>query len=242
MTAVSPTSGPAAGGNAVTITGTGFTGATSISFGATNLSSGFTVKSASEIDVAAAPAGTNVVDVTVTTPDGTSATSAADDYTYYALQVVNGTTTKTYTLAQIEAMTAVSGYGEFLNTYPRFVDQGELTGVSVLNLLAGVGGLTPGQSVKITASDGYTRTFTYDQVKNNNFTMYDPTSDAAHPTVITSIADPPLQFVIAYEQNGGPISDDAGGPLRTAFVSPVAGEQATDSVNWVKYVVKIEVL
>jgi hypothetical protein len=71
--------------------------------------------------------------------------------------------------------------------------------------------------------------------------MYDPSSDAHNPTIITSLTDPPLQFIVAYEQNGSPIGD-AAGPLRTAFVNPVGGEQATDSVNWVKYIVKIEAL
>ncbi|WP_310305549.1 IPT/TIG domain-containing protein, partial [Sphingomonas sp. BE270] len=45
VTAVSPTSGPAAGGTAVTITGTGFTGATAVKFGATS-ATGITVVSA----------------------------------------------------------------------------------------------------------------------------------------------------------------------------------------------------
>ncbi len=45
VTGMSPTSGPAAGGTTVTITGAAFTGATSVSFGATAASS-FTVDSA----------------------------------------------------------------------------------------------------------------------------------------------------------------------------------------------------
>ena len=69
-----PDGGPAAGGTLVTITGTGFTGATAVDFGttpATNL----TVVSDTTITVDS-PAGTGTVDVTVTTPGGTSATSA----------------------------------------------------------------------------------------------------------------------------------------------------------------------
>ena len=196
---------------------------------------------------AVAPAGSEgAVDITVTTSSGTSATSSADQYSYYFFLVANGATTKALSLSDLESMSPVSGYGAFLNTYPRFVDEGELTGATVLDILAEVGGLPVGHSISITAADGYVRTFSYDEVANNHFTMYDPNFPPPHPagswtpTVITSIADPPLQFIVAYEQNGGAVSD--GGPLRTAFVSPVGGEQATDSVNWVKYVVKIEVL
>ncbi|WP_212742098.1 IPT/TIG domain-containing protein, partial [Sphingomonas sp. 3F27F9] len=86
VTAVSPTSGPAAGGTAVTITGTGFTGATAVKFGATS-ATGITVVSATSI-TATAPAGSGTVDVTVTTPGGTSATSASDRFSYVAAPTV----------------------------------------------------------------------------------------------------------------------------------------------------------
>jgi hypothetical protein len=78
--------GNPAGGEQVTITGTGFTGATAISFGTAAVADGgFTVADDSTITVTA-PAGTatgtGTVDVTVTTPYGTSPVSAASCYTY----------------------------------------------------------------------------------------------------------------------------------------------------------------
>jgi hypothetical protein len=75
---ISPSSGFA--GTMITITGTGFTGATGVSFGSTAASS-FTVNSATQI-TATAPAGSRTVDVKVTTPRGTSATSSSDHFTY----------------------------------------------------------------------------------------------------------------------------------------------------------------
>ncbi len=84
VTGLSPTTGPTAGGTLVTITGTGFTGATAVDFGttpATNL----TVVNDTTI-TADSPAGTGTVDVTVTTPVGTSATSSADQFTYAAVR------------------------------------------------------------------------------------------------------------------------------------------------------------
>ena len=79
---ISPIEGPAAGGTEVTISGESFTGATEVNFGATEASS-FTVENDGEI-IATSPAGTpeETVDVTVTGPGGTSATSAADQFTY----------------------------------------------------------------------------------------------------------------------------------------------------------------
>ncbi|OAX49890.1 Endo-1,4-beta-xylanase A [Paenibacillus sp. AD87] len=82
ITNMSPTSGPTSGGTIVTLTGTNLTDATAVKFGATAAS--YTVNSATQI-TATAPAGSaGTVDVTVTTPGGTSATSAADQYTYHA--------------------------------------------------------------------------------------------------------------------------------------------------------------
>ena len=78
VTSISPTSGGT--GASVGLVGTNFTGATAVKFGATNATS-FTVNSVSSITTVA-PAGTGTVDITVTTPSGTSPTSAADQFTY----------------------------------------------------------------------------------------------------------------------------------------------------------------
>jgi alpha/beta hydrolase family protein/IPT/TIG domain-containing protein/VCBS repeat protein len=88
VTGVSPNSGAAAGGTTVSITGTNFTGATQVMFGSTAASS-FTVNSATSI-TATVPASASLgpVNVTVTTPSGTSQTSAADEFSYQQPPVV----------------------------------------------------------------------------------------------------------------------------------------------------------
>ena len=84
VSAMSPTEGPTAGGTTVTITGTGFTGATAVEFGTTPAL--FTVDSDTEI-TATSPAGAaGPVDVTVVTPEGTS---DADVFTYVAAPAVS---------------------------------------------------------------------------------------------------------------------------------------------------------
>ena len=88
VTGLSPSAGSTSGGSAVTITGSGFTGATSVSFGTTAAAS-LSVSSDTTIQVTA-PAGAGTVDVTVTTSAGTSATSAADRYNYYTPAAVSG--------------------------------------------------------------------------------------------------------------------------------------------------------
>ena len=65
----------------MTITGTNLSLASAVKFGATN-ASGVTVVSATKITATAPAAAAGTVDVTVTTPGGTSTTGAADQYTY----------------------------------------------------------------------------------------------------------------------------------------------------------------
>jgi hypothetical protein len=73
----------------VIITGTGFTGATNVYFGGIPTYS-YIVNSATQViaDIPMHAAG--IVDVTVVTPGGTSATSPADQFTYTAPPVVTG--------------------------------------------------------------------------------------------------------------------------------------------------------
>ena len=88
VTGVSPNNGPEGGGTSVTIAGTSFTGATEVKFGSTNAAS-FKVDSATSI-TATSPAGAGTVDVTVTTPGGTSATGSADHFSYVPAPTVTG--------------------------------------------------------------------------------------------------------------------------------------------------------
>lgn len=77
---VSPGSGPAAGGESVTIVGTNFTGATGVNFGSIAAAS-FTVSDDSHIvAVTEASPVTGNVDVTVANGSGTSLVSPADVY------------------------------------------------------------------------------------------------------------------------------------------------------------------
>jgi len=86
VTKVKAASGPDAGGNKVVITGTNFSGATTVLFGATPAPH-FTVSAlpygrGGKITTHA-PAGTpGTVDITVTGPGGTSPTTTADHYLY----------------------------------------------------------------------------------------------------------------------------------------------------------------
>ena len=83
VSSIAPNSGPTAGATSVAIGGANFTGATAVSFGGVPAAA-FTVGSATSI-TATSPAGTaGTVNVTVTTPGGTSSIGAGDQFTYLA--------------------------------------------------------------------------------------------------------------------------------------------------------------
>jgi hypothetical protein len=81
VTKVSPTSGSSSGGTTVTITGTNFTGATKVVFGPLAATS-YTVVSSTEITAVSPAQAASTRNIFVTTPSGTSAGVAADQFTY----------------------------------------------------------------------------------------------------------------------------------------------------------------
>ncbi|MFF7233174.1 IPT/TIG domain-containing protein [Streptomyces sioyaensis] len=95
LSSLNPSSGPAAGGTVVTLTGSGFTGATAVQFGTATAS--FTVVSATQI-TATAPAGSGTAQVTVTTPDGTS-NGVAFTYTSASVPVLSSVSPNSGTTA-----------------------------------------------------------------------------------------------------------------------------------------------
>jgi cysteine-rich repeat protein len=88
VTAISTASGPASGATTVTIAGTGFTGASAVDFGATAAAS-FTVAGDTQIAAVSPAAAAGTVDITVTGAGGSSATSAADLFTFVGVPKVS---------------------------------------------------------------------------------------------------------------------------------------------------------
>jgi len=81
ITKLAPVKGPAAGATSVTITGTSFSSATAVQFGAV-AAAGFTVNSSTSITAVSPPATSGLVDISVSTPNGTSAITLHDVFKY----------------------------------------------------------------------------------------------------------------------------------------------------------------
>ena len=206
VTAVNPTSGPTTGGTVVTIIGTNFTGVTAVQFGG-SFASSFTVISSTELN-AATPAGSGTVDVTVTNPDGTSATSAADQYTYVAAPIVGPTSA---TVAYDSTATPIT-----LN-----LSGGAITFVNILSQPSHGTAAVSGTSVTYTPRTGYSGadSFTYSVGNNSGI---DPSGTVSisvtAPTLsLTPATLPATQADVAYNQS---IAASGGqSPYRYAITS-----------------------
>jgi DMSO/TMAO reductase YedYZ molybdopterin-dependent catalytic subunit len=108
----------------------------------------------------------------------------------------------------------------------------EVKGVLLQDLCALVGGVTSTDVVAVSAVDGYSMVFDYAQLRGDIET-YDPVT-------IHEVPHEKLMILLTYEQDGQPLSDSDGRPLRIAVVGSEA--LLTEGHNWVKWVNQIEVI
>jgi DMSO/TMAO reductase YedYZ molybdopterin-dependent catalytic subunit len=142
----------------------------------------------------------------------------------------------TLSLKDIKAMESTPGQGGFFTTTGVVHGPYDVEGVSIEDLCDLVGGLGPSDGVLVTAVDGYSAFFEYDEVEGNIPTSeYDPATGN-----LKEVPHENLGLILMYEQDGKPLSDDDGKPLRLA----VAGDDRllTEGFRWVRWVDRIEVI
>ena len=150
-----------------------------------------------------------------------------------ALTVVNGTQTKTLTMVDIKALSVISGSTGDITSSGTIQGPNEYKGVALTDILKSVGGITANNAIRISAKDGYSMTFSYNQVvKGTEFPTYDNTTGKEVTPAGT------ITLFLAYEKDGKPI-DDTVGPLRIGIMAP---GQVTDGHWWIKWAQKIEVI
>jgi DMSO/TMAO reductase YedYZ molybdopterin-dependent catalytic subunit len=147
------------------------------------------------------------------------------------LTLTKGTQSKTYSLDELKALTATSGYGGTKNKAGVVVGAVPLKGVALTDLMSAVGGLGAKDSLKFTAKDGYTKTLTADQINAGTFTTYNSSGNATNAEIKPVV-------ILAYESDGKAL-DSATGPLELAILT--SKNQVTDGSNFVKTIEKIEV-
>jgi hypothetical protein len=157
-----------------------------------------------------------------TTSTGTSTTGVV-------LTVTNGSTTKTYTLAELQALQSITGKGGTLIS-----GLSSCQGVAVMDLLNAVGGISSGESITINAAHSYTKTLTYDQVVNSNFNYYDVNGNTITPTV------KPVLTAIYFENGFSLSTDTVHGPVQLGIISDQ--NLATDAGFWLDNIKEIDII
>jgi hypothetical protein len=148
------------------------------------------------------------------------------------LTVINGTQTKTFSLAELKAQPELTGFAGTKNKTGTIAGPFAYKGVDLMKLLSCVGGLTEGKSVKFTAKDGYSKTITYNQISTGDFSVYDASGNAA-------IAEMKPAVFMAYEKEGAAL-DEATGPVQLGVMT--CKNQVTDGSWWVKQIEKVEII
>jgi DMSO/TMAO reductase YedYZ molybdopterin-dependent catalytic subunit len=106
-------------------------------------------------------------------------------------------------------------------------------GVRLETLLDLVGGITPSDVLLVAAKDGYSSVFDYRQI-NGEIDTFEPDTLRLVPP-----GDAGVAFLLIFEQQGEPLSDDDGKPLRLAVTSPDG--LLTEGHWWVRWVNRLEI-
>ncbi len=150
----------------------------------------------------------------------------------YAVTLIVGEISESYTMNDLKSEPSVSdsaGYVKTGVTPPNPEGPYSYTGVPIYDLLDNNFELPDNYSVRATSEDGYTVYYTKEQAEG--------TLEAFDPETGASVGESNFTMVLAYEQNGGPLSDD--GPLRVVFFC--SEDYFSEGALWAKNVVELEV-
>ncbi|MDD5702630.1 MAG: molybdopterin-dependent oxidoreductase [Dehalococcoidales bacterium] len=139
---------------------------------------------------------------------------------------------KVLSMKDIRSLPSYTGSGGFFSTVGVVYGPYKAKGVLLSDICQLVGGITPSDIVMISASDGYSTVFDYDQVMGELIT-YDTRTLKETP-------HGELKAILMYQQDGKRVPQNDGKPLRIAIVG--TDGLLTEGNNWVKWVNQIEVL
>ncbi len=139
---------------------------------------------------------------------------------------------KMLSFKDITSLPSYRGNGGFFSTVGVVCGPYAVKGVTLEELGKQVGGITPGDAVMISAKDGYSAVFSYEQVMGE-FITYDAD--------LREVPHGELKTILMYRQGGKPLPHEAGKPLRLAVAGPEKG-LLTEGSHWVKWVNRIEIL
>lgn len=141
---------------------------------------------------------------------------------------------KPFTMEEIQALPVTEGQGGTKSSTGKISLPVPWKGVALKDLVATLGNFDNTMGINLVAVDGYSITYSYDQVMNGTFIQYDPgTGDELKSPL-------PLTAILAYERDGKMLDPQMDGYLRLVVVSEEP-KQVVDGHWSVKWVTKLEV-
>jgi len=137
-------------------------------------------------------------------------------------------TTLQYRMNDLIALGSVSGEGGYKRTSGTIVGPDSYVGVPFTTLMSQFPSLPDNYSVIVKAGDDYESEYTK-RIVEGTVNGYNPSGDP--------VGDISCTMILAYEMNSAPLSTEAGGPLRVAFLNEDGN--LTDGFNWARNVVNI---
>lgn len=162
---------------------------------------------------------------------GCIGTTGADDYPAWNLTLA-GDQEQVLTHPELRALPAVEGYGYSVSTVGIKYGPNRFRGVLLADLVEMAGGAGGDDLIYVSAEDGYLWVFDTDQVNGEGFFTFNED--------LKEVAPPPLRVILAYEQDGRPLPDEDGGPLRLVVITE-SPDVITEGSPWVKWVDQVEV-
>jgi len=145
------------------------------------------------------------------------------------LTIVFGSDSFNYSLDDLMDFYTITGQGS--QKKKSGISSNNYTGVPIIEILDLIDSLPDNYTLEAFAKDGPYYNYSMDEI-NGHVMVYNESGNE------TGIGN--LTMIIAYEENGVPLNDSLGGPLRIVFVDEAGS--ITDSSVWTKWLVKLEII
>jgi hypothetical protein len=143
---------------------------------------------------------------------------------------------QSFTMEQLQALPATEGQGGWMSSTGKITVPALYRGVALKDLAPILGiDLDASMGMTLTAEDGYSMTFSFDQITNGAFTAYDPATGKEMPE------HDPLTAIVAFAREGQPLDPKEEGTLRIQVIS-AKNNQVVDGHWSIKWVAKAEVV
>jgi DMSO/TMAO reductase YedYZ molybdopterin-dependent catalytic subunit len=161
-----------------------------------------------------------------------SSGSASPDIDWQVTLVGSNDEQKVLDYQDVKSMPACEGRGGYFTTVGVVYGPYQVRGIPLEDLCDLVGGITPSDVVFVSAADGYSMVFDYEQIQGG--------VDTYDPATMRVVPHEELGLLLIFEQDGEPLRHEDGSPLRLAVVGNA--NLLTEGHWWVKWVSRIEVI